>query len=178
MTSRPLSASQGSLLSSYGLLFLGPNNPLVRRPPSCGRTRSATLPLAPRLLTCQQSEARHNASRASIPYPRNAYSPPPGKRQQIALQPEEYIPFRLQDKEVLSHDTRMFRFALQSPKHVLGLPIGQHVSMKFVDKDGRIVTRSYTPTSSDINVGGFCVLRRVLLRTWCLLWCRAAEDCV
>ncbi|CAN0536099.1 unnamed protein product, partial [Ectocarpus sp. 8 AP-2014] len=47
----------------------------------------------------------------------------------------------------------MFRFALQSPKHVLGLPIGQHVSMKFVDADGKIVTRSYTPTSSDINLG-------------------------
>ncbi|CAM9878340.1 unnamed protein product, partial [Hapterophycus canaliculatus] len=78
----------------------------------------------------------------------NALPPPPGKRQQIALQPEEYIPFRLQEREVLSHDTRMFRFALQSPKHVLGLPIGQHVSMKFVDSsDGRIVTRSYTPTS-------------------------------
>ncbi|CAN0214865.1 unnamed protein product [Ectocarpus sp. 4 AP-2014] len=47
----------------------------------------------------------------------------------------------------------MFRFALQSPKHVLGLPIGQHVSMKFVDADGKIVTRSYTPTSSDMNLG-------------------------
>ena len=72
---------------------------------------------------------------------------------QIALQPEVYTPFRLQEKEELSHDTRMFRFALQSPKHVLGLPIGQHVSMKFVDKtDGKTVTRSYTPTSSDLNV--------------------------
>lgn len=73
--------------------------------------------------------------------------------QQIALQPEVYTAFRLQEKEVLSHDTRMFRFALQSPKHVLGLPIGQHVSMKFVDEaDGKMVTRSYTPTSSDLNV--------------------------
>lgn len=64
-----------------------------------------------------------------------------------------YTPFRLQEKEELSHDTRMFRFALQSPNHVLGLPIGQHVSMKFVDKaDGKTVTRSYTPTSSDLNV--------------------------
>ncbi|CBJ30200.1 conserved unknown protein [Ectocarpus siliculosus] len=75
------------------------------------------------------------------------------KQKKIALQPEVYAPFRLQEKVELSHDTRMFRFALQSPKHVLGLPIGQHVSMKFVDADGKIVTRSYTPTSSDINLG-------------------------
>eukprot|EP00903_Cladosiphon_okamuranus_P017715 g16311.t1 len=76
------------------------------------------------------------------------------RQKKIALQPEVYTPFRLQEKEELSHDTRLFRFALQSPKHVLGLPIGQHVSMKFVDKvDGKTVTRSYTPTSSDLDVG-------------------------
>ena len=27
----------------------------------------------------------------------------------------------------LSHNTRLFRFALQSPRHKLGLPIGQHM---------------------------------------------------
>ncbi|CAN0548834.1 unnamed protein product, partial [Laminaria digitata] len=75
------------------------------------------------------------------------------KQKQIALEAETYIPFMLEKKEVLSHDTRMFRFSLQSPLHVLGLPIGQHVSMKFIDTDGKTVTRSYTPTSSDLNVG-------------------------
>ncbi|CAN0183143.1 unnamed protein product [Pylaiella littoralis] len=75
------------------------------------------------------------------------------KQKKVALQPEVYTAFRLQEKEELSHDTRMFRFALQTPKHVLGLPIGQHVSMKFVDADGKTVTRSYTPTSSDLNLG-------------------------
>lgn len=71
---------------------------------------------------------------------------------QKALDPDNYIAFSLVEKVVLSHDTRMFRFALQSPKHVLGLPIGQHVSMKYVGKDGKMVTRSYTPTSSDHDV--------------------------
>lgn len=76
------------------------------------------------------------------------------KPKKRALDPETYIPFRLEKKEVLSHDTRMFRFALQTSFHVLGLPIGQHISMKYVDEaDGKMVTRSYTPTSSDINVG-------------------------
>lgn len=71
---------------------------------------------------------------------------------QKALDPDTYIPFRLVKREVLSHDTRMFRFALQTPGHILGLPIGQHVSMKYVDEQGKTVTRSYTPTSSDIDV--------------------------
>jgi Oxidoreductase FAD-binding domain len=29
--------------------------------------------------------------------------------------------------QVLSHNVRRFRFALQSPKHIFGLPVGQHV---------------------------------------------------
>lgn len=75
-----------------------------------------------------------------------------GERWQKALDPDTYIPFRLSEKTVLSHDTRRFRFSLQTPFHTLGLPIGQHVSMKFIDTDGKTVTRSYTPTSSDVDV--------------------------
>eukprot|EP00953_Heterococcus_sp_UTEX-ZZ885_P009530 5604-Heterococcus_DN1.PRE.2 len=67
----------------------------------------------------------------------------------IALNPERYQKFVLKEKLALSHDTRRFRFALQSDKHVLGLPIGQHISLKFDDADGKMVTRSYTPTTSD-----------------------------
>lgn len=29
--------------------------------------------------------------------------------------------------QVISHNVRRFRFALQSPKHIFGLPVGQHV---------------------------------------------------
>jgi Oxidoreductase FAD-binding domain len=29
--------------------------------------------------------------------------------------------------QVLSHNVRRFRFALQSEKHIFGLPVGQHV---------------------------------------------------
>ena len=28
-------------------------------------------------------------------------------------------------QQIVSHDTRRFRFALQSPEHVLGLPVGR-----------------------------------------------------
>ena len=48
---------------------------------------------------------------------------------------------------------RRFRFALQSKTHVLGLPIGQHISLKFRNKEGKDVIRSYTPVSSDDDIG-------------------------
>lgn len=42
-----------------------------------------------------------------------------------ALNPIEKIPFKLVKKKNVSHDTRKFSFALQSKKHVLGLPVGE-----------------------------------------------------
>ena len=33
------------------------------------------------------------------------------------------------------------------------LPAGQHVSISYMDKDGRLVSRAYTPTSSDHELG-------------------------
>lgn len=45
----------------------------------------------------------------------------------LALNPKKKIPFALTEKIELSHNTRLFRFALQSPRHRLGLPIGQHM---------------------------------------------------
>mmetsp|Transcript_14409 Transcript_14409/g.18880 ORF Transcript_14409/g.18880 Transcript_14409/m.18880 type:complete len:300 (-) Transcript_14409:33-932(-) len=74
------------------------------------------------------------------------------KKKKIALDSEKYIPFKLIEKEEISHDTRRFRFALQSKDHVLGLPIGQHISFR-VMKDGKPLMRSYTPTSSDDDIG-------------------------
>ncbi|XP_020895261.1 NADH-cytochrome b5 reductase 3 [Exaiptasia diaphana] len=49
------------------------------------------------------------------------------KKKLIALDPQTKIPFKLIDKEIVSHDTRRFRFALQSPEHTLGLPVGNHM---------------------------------------------------
>lgn len=61
-------------------------------------------------------------------------------------------PLRLIDKEVISHDTRRFRFALPSPEHILGLPIGQHIYLS-ARIDGNLVVRPYTPVSSDDDKG-------------------------
>ena len=77
------------------------------------------------------------------------------KNRKIALDANEYQPFKLIEIETISDDVKRFRFALQSPEHVLGLPIGQHISLKYIDTENNNeeVIRSYTPTSSDDDVG-------------------------
>jgi cytochrome-b5 reductase len=72
------------------------------------------------------------------------------KKETTALDPDvDFRPFQLIKKEELSHDTRKFTFALQNPTMKLGLPIGQHISFRFKDKDGKNHQRSYTPVTGD-----------------------------
>ncbi|XP_072123462.1 NADH-cytochrome b5 reductase 3-like [Mobula birostris] len=59
---------------------------------------------------------------------------------------------RLIDKEVVTRDTRRFRFALPSTDYVLGLPIGQHIYLS-ARVNGQLVVRPYTPVSSDDDKG-------------------------
>uniref|UniRef100_F6TGW9 cytochrome-b5 reductase n=2 Tax=Equus TaxID=9789 RepID=F6TGW9_HORSE len=66
--------------------------------------------------------------------------------------PDIKYPLRLIDKEIVSHDTRRFRFALPSPQHILGLPVGQHIYLS-ARIDGNLVIRPYTPVSSDDDKG-------------------------
>lgn len=74
-----------------------------------------------------------------------------------ALNKDEWIAFPLIEREEISHDVRRFRFGLQSKKHVVGLPIGQHIKLKYSYKDEngemKECERSYTPTSSDDDLG-------------------------
>ncbi|XP_071955138.1 NADH-cytochrome b5 reductase 3-like [Antedon mediterranea] len=58
----------------------------------------------------------------------------------------------LADKEILSPDTRRFRFALPSAQHILGLPVGQHIYLT-ARIDGALVIRPYTPVTSDDDKG-------------------------
>lgn len=64
---------------------------------------------------------------------------------------EKYF-LTLVEKEEISHDTRRFRFGLPTRKHVLGLPVGQHVNL-IATIDDELVIRSYTPVSSDDDHG-------------------------
>lgn len=70
----------------------------------------------------------------------------------LLVDPVVKYPVPLIQKDIISHDTRRFRFALPSPKHVLGLPTGQHIHL--TAKIGEeVVIRSYTPVSSDDDHG-------------------------
>lgn len=62
------------------------------------------------------------------------------KKEDIALDAEKWQNFTLERIEIVSHDVRRFRFSLQSPTHKLGLPIGQHISFKYVDGEGLAFT--------------------------------------
>lgn len=70
----------------------------------------------------------------------------------IALNPKKKLPFKLQSKTVLSKDSFLLDFALQTPEHVLGLPTGKHVFLS-ATINGEMVLRRYTPISSNYDVG-------------------------
>lgn len=76
------------------------------------------------------------------------------KSEPVAMDPTaDFMPFPLIEKTQLSHDTVRFTFALQTPTTKLGLPIGQHISLRFQDGSGKRHQRSYTPVSGDETLG-------------------------
>lgn len=60
------------------------------------------------------------------------------------------------------HQCYSYRFALPRKDACLGLPIGQHVSV-MAEINGKQVSRSYTPTTSDDDLGHFDLLIKVSL---------------
>lgn len=76
-----------------------------------------------------------------------------GSRPKKLLPMEDFVPLPLLRKQVLSHDTVKFTLGLPSPDMVLGLPTGQHISLKFFDSDGKAVQRNYTPVSDNTTLG-------------------------
>lgn len=85
------------------------------------------------------------------------------KNRPVALDPQKKIPFKLVDKKIVSHDTRRFRFELQSPEHILGLPVGNHMYLS-AKIDGSLVIRPYTPVTSDDEVGYFELVIKVYFK--------------
>lgn len=73
---------------------------------------------------------------------------------------DQYAPFPLIEKTVVSHNTRLFRFALPSETAALGLPLGRHISL-LASVDGSDVRRPYTPVSSEDDLGFFELLIKV-----------------
>eukprot|EP00128_Syssomonas_multiformis_P013297 Colp12_sorted_trinity150504_noHs@29943 len=85
------------------------------------------------------------------------------KKKLVALDPNKKIQFKLIEREEISHDTRRFRFALQTPEHILGLPIGNHMYVS-TTINGKLVSRPYTPISSDDEIGYFDLLIKVYFK--------------
>ena len=93
----------------------------------------------------------------------NGRSKPPPKKARlgpVALDKDQKIPFKLVKREEISHDTRKFRFALQTSKHVLGLPVGNHMYLS-ARIGGELVRRPYTPVTSDDELGYFELVIKV-----------------
>jgi cytochrome-b5 reductase len=79
----------------------------------------------------------------------------PAKKKDInlgVLNARVYQEFKLIEKFNLSHDTIRFVFALPHENAVLGLPTGQHIAIRH-SIDGKQFARSYTPTSSNKDLG-------------------------
>ena len=66
---------------------------------------------------------------------------------------DDVFELELEDKVHLTPDTSRFRFKLPNNDDVLGLPVGKHLSLISENEDGEQVSRSYTPVSTDNNVG-------------------------
>mmetsp|Transcript_36968 Transcript_36968/g.82180 ORF Transcript_36968/g.82180 Transcript_36968/m.82180 type:complete len:968 (+) Transcript_36968:95-2998(+) len=120
---------------------------------------AAEFTALPEDFACPQCGAAKNRFKASEPAAAAAAPKRAPKRvapsgAPVALDPSKPVALTLIEKETISHDTRRFRFALPTPQHVLGLPIGQHVMLSYTDAaTGEVVSRPYTPTTSDADVG-------------------------
>ncbi|XP_018793223.1 PREDICTED: NADH-cytochrome b5 reductase 2 isoform X1 [Bactrocera latifrons] len=84
-------------------------------------------------------------------------------RLRTLVDPNDKYQLPLIEKEILSHDTRRFRFGLPSNQHVLGLPVGQHIHL-IATINNELVIRPYTPISSDDDVGYVDLVIKVYFR--------------
>ncbi|XP_031272989.1 nitrate reductase [NAD(P)H]-like [Pistacia vera] len=81
----------------------------------------------------------------------------------VALVPREKIPCKLVEKISISHDVRLFRFALPSEDQVLGLPVGKHIFI-CATIDDKLCMRAYTPTTSVDEVGHFDLVVKIYFK--------------
>lgn len=73
------------------------------------------------------------------------------------LNPDAWQEYPLEKKIIVSPNTAMYRFKLPHVQDVLGLPVGQHISVS-AEIEGKTVTRSYTPVNNDDDRGHFDLL--------------------
>ncbi|KAK6465399.1 NADH-cytochrome b-5 reductase [Scheffersomyces coipomensis] len=78
-------------------------------------------------------------------------------KNQPILKPDEFQKFPLIEKTRVSHNSCVYRFGLPKNDDRLGLPIGQHISIG-TTINGKEIVRSYTPISTDDELGYFDLL--------------------
>lgn len=76
------------------------------------------------------------------------------------LEPKEFQGLKVSRIDQLSPNVFRYTFRLPDSKDVVGLPIGQHVAIK-ATIDGKTVTRSYTPTSNNLDAGELSLVIKV-----------------
>ncbi|CAK9171587.1 unnamed protein product [Ilex paraguariensis] len=81
----------------------------------------------------------------------------------VALVPREKIPCKLVSKTSISHDVKLFRFALPSEDQLLGLPVGKHIFL-CATIDNKLCMRAYTPTSSVDELGHFDLVVKIYFK--------------
>ena len=91
------------------------------------------------------------------------------RRKTPALDPVVFTHLALVKKESVSHDTRRFTFALPTgPGGLLGLPVGQHITLKYTELLDDVTTRdhqrSYTPITGDDTPGTVTFVIKVYKR--------------
>ncbi|GAB1206117.1 hypothetical protein APSETT445_004798 [Aspergillus pseudonomiae] len=69
------------------------------------------------------------------------------------MNPRQFRSFPLIEKHQISPDTYRFVFGLPEPGSLLGLPTGQHVYIRHENAQGEMVSRSYTPVSTNRERG-------------------------
>jgi len=79
------------------------------------------------------------------------------------LDPKKVQRVPLAEKIVVSHDTRIFRFALPSKSMRLGLPTGMHIFLR-AKINGSLVMRPYTPLTDDSTLGHVDFLVKVYFK--------------
>ncbi len=115
-----------------------------------GGIGSSLSRLAQMLFTCQRRKAQKTDQEAKEGNDVELLDSRTGHP--VALDPKKKLPFELKEKTILSHDSFLLDFALQSPEHILGLPTGKHVFLS-ADVNGKTVMRRYTPISSNFDIG-------------------------
>jgi len=101
---------------------------------------------------------------ACLPTPQNVAASSNADEQKVSLD-GEYKKYKLIKKTQYNHDCIVFRFALETSETVLGLPVGNHVMVKYEEDDKEqslpAIMRAYTPISSDSDVGYFELLIKI-----------------